>query len=101
MKLFFGGALDEMVRELRGQGAPMVRVHVLPEMDGRVLRLATHVTTICNAQIYEAVVETTADLPQAQAEQMGSFIRQKSAEARDAVVKKLDGFEVRPGVLRE
>ena len=101
MKLFFGGALEDMVRELRGQGAPMVRVHVLHRLEGRTLRMATHVTTFCNAQIYEAVVETSAALPQAEGEQDGPLIRQACGEARARVVEKLDGFDIRPGILQE
>lgn len=101
MKIFFGPALDDMVQELRGQGAAMLRVHVLPAIEGQTLRLRTHVTTMCNNQVYEAVVENKVALAEADKDNLAQLVRLKCEEARGQVTEKLSGFELRRGILQE
>jgi predicted house-cleaning NTP pyrophosphatase (Maf/HAM1 superfamily) len=101
MKLYFGDALDEMIRELHGQGAPMVRVHVLAKLQGQSLVLSTYVTTFCNQQVYEAVVETPVDLKGVDPGQVPDFVQHQREQTRAAVLKKLEGFEIRRGILQE
>jgi len=101
MKLFFGSALDDMITELKGQGASMLRVHVLPEADGQSLCMQTHVTTVCNNQLYEACVETREDLPGADKGDSSALIRERCEAVRAEIVKKLVGFELRRGIVQE
>ena len=101
MKVFFGNALDDMVRELRGQGAAMVRLHVLPRVNGQVLHLPAHVTTLCNNQVYEAVVESRESVADVPAEELPRVAREKAEGWRAEVAERLGGFELRRGVLQE
>ena len=101
MKLFFGGAIDVMAAELRAQGVDSVRLHVLPDVDGQVLRMRTYVTTYHNDQIYEAVAESSASLGGVEKEKVVEFVRQECELARESVAKRFRGFEIRPGILQE
>jgi len=101
MKVYFGEALPDMVAELRGQAVKNVRLHTLFEIDGTKLRLATHVTTFCNNQIYEAELKTVSSLEGVAAEKRDEFILAECEKAREKVAERLPGFEIRRGVLAE
>ena len=101
MKVFFADALEEMVRELRGQGVANVRLQVLSEVQGQALVMRAHVTTFCNNQIYESVLEAGASLEGLGQEERADFIRNACEQQRQEVAKRLPGFELRRGVLRE
>ena len=101
MKVYFGEALQDMVSELRGQAVKNVRLHTIFEADGDVLKLSTHVTTFCNSQIYEAVIATKTSLSGVGDGQREEFIAKACEEAREKIVKRLTGFEIRRGVLQE
>jgi hypothetical protein len=101
MKVFFGVALDDMIRELRGQGVATVRLHVLPEVQGRVLVMRTHVTTLCNNQVYESTLQATASLDSVASGGQEEFIRTACEQERKKVAERLAGFEVRRGIFQE
>lgn len=101
MKVFFGAALDEMITELRGRAINNVRLHVMPKVEGKNLTMHTHVTTLCNEQIYESVVATRASLAEVAQDQVSKFVREKCEEARNKVAERLEEFEIRPGILQE
>jgi len=101
MKVFFGDALQEMMTELRGQGVASLRVHVLPQVEGDALVLRTHVTTFCNNQIYECVLEARESLHDVAQEQRDAFIREACARERRKLAERLPGFELRHGILQE
>ena len=101
MKVFYGSAVDEMVNELRGQAAPMVRLHVLPKLSGQSLHMAAHMTALCNQQVFEAVVERNVPLDNVQKDELGAFVREQCEALREKLTGKLRGFEVRRGILQE
>jgi hypothetical protein len=101
MKVFFGEALNDMVSELRGQAVKNVRLHTLFEVEGNVLKLFVHVTTFCNNQIYESVIPTKKSLEGVAADKRDEFIAAACEEAREKVLERLAGFEIRRGVLQE
>jgi hypothetical protein len=101
MKVFFGDALEEMLRELRGQGVPNVRLHVLPEVHEDRLILCMHVTTFCNNQIYEALLRTEESLAEVSDQERRAFIRNAAEQARQKVAEQLEGLEIRRGILQQ
>jgi len=100
MKVFFADALQDMVTELRGQGVNNVRLQVLPEVRGEALVMRTHVTTLCNNQIYESVLESSASLEGIAQQERAEFIRNACEQEREKVAKRLPGFELRGGILQ-
>jgi len=102
MKVFFGEALPDMISELRGQAVKNVRLHTLSERNGDELVLSTHITTFCNNQIYEVVLKTIKSVQGVAEEQMDEFALKACDEASEKVMEeKLQGFEIRRGVLQE
>ena len=101
MKVFFGDSLDDMINELRAQAVNSVRLHVFGTMEGHNLVTSGHITTFCNNQIYESVVEETISLEDVPSEQHEKFMREAREKARSALVERLSGFEIRRGVLQQ
>jgi hypothetical protein len=101
MKVFFGDVLDDMVKELRGQAVNNVRLHALYEAEGDVLRVNVHVTTLCNNQVYESVISTKMALGGATGQKRDELIVSACDQEREKVARRLEGFEVRRGVLQE
>jgi len=101
VKVFFGEALDDMIRELRGQGVSTVRLHVLAQPQGDVLLMRTHVTTLCNNQIYESACQTTASLEGVPRDGREAFVRNACEQERKRTAERLEGFEIRRGILQE
>lgn len=101
MKVFFGGSLDDMINELRAQAVNTVRLHVFETVEGHTLVTRAHVTTFCNNQIYESVIEETTSLDNVPTEQQEEFVHGACEKARNALVERLSAFEVRRGVLQQ
>jgi hypothetical protein len=102
MKVYFGEALPDMIAELRGQAVKNVRLHTLSERKGDEIVLLTHVTTFCNNQIYEVVLKTTKSVQGVPEDQMEEFALKACDEASEKLMEeKLQGFEIRRGVLQE
>lgn len=101
MKVYFGEALQDMLRELRAQAANNLRVHVLPEVEGDRLEMDVHITTLCNNQIYEAVLHSSTSLADVPDEKRPKHVRSTCERARKEVIEQLEGFEIRRGILRE
>ena len=101
MKIFFGDALEDMVRELRAQAAPTVRVHVLSKVEGQSLLLSGHVTTFASNMIYESVIENRVSLAGVRPEKLQGFIKENCEEHYQNVAQRLKGFEIRRGILQE
>ncbi len=101
MKVFFGPNLQDMLVELRAAAVPTVRLQVLPHVEGKDLRLQAFVTTFYNNQIYEAVIETHAELAGVPPARLQEFISSRCAQAREKIGVQLTGLEVRKGVLQE
>jgi hypothetical protein len=66
-----------------------------------VLTIRTHVTTLCNNQIYETLFERTQPLQAGQGTEREDAIRQACEQERQGLLERLKGFEVRRGVLIE
>lgn len=101
MKVFFGDALQDMIAELRGQAVNNVRLHVLSEIDGERLRLSAHITTLCNNQVYEAVLKSETGMGEVARDQRKAYIKKAAEKAREQVAEELSGFEVRRGILQQ
>jgi len=101
MKVFFGEALEDMVKELRGQAVNNVRLHALSEVEGDEARIDVHVTTLCNNQVFEAVLTSRAKLDGEGPEQKREALKKACENACEKVVEQLPGFEIRKGVLQE
>ena len=101
MKVFFGEALDDMIKELRGQAVNSVRLHALPEMEGDKARIDVHVTTLCNDQVFEAVLTSRVKLDGEGPEQKREGLKKACESACGKVAQQLPGFEIRKGVLQE
>ncbi|MFP4026705.1 MAG: hypothetical protein ACLFWL_02830 [Candidatus Brocadiia bacterium] len=101
MKVFFGNDLEYMVRELRGKAINNVRLQVLYEIGEGDVEFKAHVTTLCSGQIFETVISRNEILEGATAEEQDDFVTEVAEELRDDVAERLEGFEIRPGVLQE
>ena len=101
MKVFFGDSLDDMINELRAQAVNSVRLHVFGTVEGTSLVTSGHVTTFCNNQIYESVIEETTSLEDVPSEQHEKLVHEAREKARSALVERLSGFEIRRGVLQQ
>jgi len=101
MKVFFGSALKDMMSELKAGAVASVRLHVLPHVEGKRLRMQAFVTTFCNDQIYEAVIESQADLADVPPERLQGLIDQHCERARQEVAELLQGVEIRSGIIQD
>ncbi len=101
MKVFFGIAIDDMMTELRSQAARTVRLHVLPTIEGQNLIMQVHLTSLCNNQVYESVLESRASLDDVPKDQMDEFVREQCEQVRAKAAERLEGLEVRRGILQE
>ena len=101
MKVFFGSALKDMMSELKAQAVASVRLHVLPHLEGKRLRMQAFVTTFTNDQIYEVVIESQADLANVPAERVPGVVDQHCERARQEVAELLQGLEIRSGIIQQ
>lgn len=100
MKVFFGSAINDMLTELRGQSATTVRLHVLPKTDGQNLVMYVYVTSLSSDQIFESVTQVRTSLADVPQDQVGEFIRQRCEEEHKKMSGRLEGFEVRRGIIQ-
>ena len=101
MKVYFGPALKDMLTELRAQAVNTVRLHVLPHVEGKKLRLQAFVTTFCNNQVYESVLETQVDIADVAPDGLQDFVDHQCEQIRQKVAAELTGMEVRRGILQQ
>lgn len=101
MKVYFGDALEEMSKELRGKAVRNVRLQALTEVAGETLEINVHVTTLCNQQVYESVLSSERSLEGIAPEERPDFVKQAREEAQQSVEERMQGFEVRRGILQQ
>ena len=101
MKIYFGPDVDDLIRELRGQTASSVRLHVLHTIERKNLLMKVFVTALCNEQLFESVIEKTESLDEVPEDEIGEFVRDRCEEARSTIAERLESFEVKPGIFRE
>ena len=101
MKVYFGSAVNDMLTELRGQATNMVRLHVLPKIDGQNLVMQAYITALCNNQIFESISEARANMSEVTKDKSGEFARDQCEQLRTKLLQRLEGFEVRRGIFQE
>ena len=101
MKIYFGSEVDDLLKELRGQAASSVRLHVLHRIEGKNLLMKVCITALCNEQLFESVIEKTESLDEVPEDEIGEFVRDRCEEARSTIAERLVSFEVKPGIFQE
>ena len=88
-----------MITELRGLAASNLRLQVLHSIEGQDLVMKVHVSALCNEQVFGSVFEVKESLADVPEEQVSEFVRDKCQQLRSKTAERLDGFEVRAGII--